>query len=85
MNITKLLYWIFNLFVAYLIFEIIRKILGGSLGFEELVSGFLIANVGYLAVIQRKIAKTEMRLSEQIAKVQAQLSEHLGWHRGKGH
>ena len=85
MNIAKLFYWLLNLFVAYLIFEVIRKILGGSLGFEELVSGFLIANIGYLAALQGKISKVEVRLSEQTAKVQAQLSEHIGWHKGKDH
>ena len=51
---------------VYLIFELLRKLFGGSLGFEELVIGLLIANLGYSFYIN------------------AQLSEHLGWHKGKG-
>lgn len=47
MDFKKINYWILLLFVIYLIIEIIRKILGGSLGFEEIITGLLIANIGY--------------------------------------
>lgn len=61
----KAVYWFMILFIMYLIFEVVRKILGGSLGFEEIVIGLLIANLGYSFHINAK------------------LSEHLGWHKGK--
>ena len=72
-SLGKIVYWIFVIFLAYLIFELIRKILGGSLGFEELVVGLLIANLGYIIGLHNKISK-----------VDSKLSEHLGWHKGKG-
>ena len=56
----------------YLIFELLRKLLGGSLGFEELVIGLLIANLGY-----------SFYLRESINKVDSKISGHIGWHRGK--
>jgi len=43
----KLFYWMLTVFMLYLIYEILRKILGGSLSFEGLVVGLLIANLGY--------------------------------------
>lgn len=42
--------------MAYLVFEIIRKILGGSWGFEELVVGLLLANLGYSFYINSKLS-----------------------------
>ena len=46
-RLRKIFYWVLIIFTLYLIFEIIRKIAGGNLGFEELVVGLLIANMGY--------------------------------------
>ena len=43
---NKIFYWVLIIFTLYLIFKIIRKIAGGNLGFEELVVGLLIANMG---------------------------------------
>ena len=63
-----------GLFVIYLTVEIIRKILGGSLGFEELVIGLLVTNLGY-----------SFGLHAKFSSLNAKLSEHLGWHKGKGH
>jgi len=70
--LSKALYWIFVLFLIYLIFELLRKLLGGSLGFEELVIGLLIANLGY-----------SFYLRESITKIDSKISGHIGWHRGK--
>jgi len=53
----KILYWLLVIFMAYLIIELLRKILGGSLGFEELVIGLLIANLGYSFYINSKISE----------------------------
>ncbi len=66
MDWHKLFYWFLTAFAIYLIFEIARKLLGGSLGFEELVIGLLIANLGYTFALHAKV------------------SEHIGWHKGKG-
>jgi len=44
---TNLFYWTLIIYICYLLFEILRKLLGGSLGFEELIVGLLIANLGY--------------------------------------
>lgn len=52
-----ILQWALALFVIYLIFELIRKMLGGSLGFEELVIGLLIANLGYTFNISNRLSK----------------------------
>ncbi len=65
MRLQTIFQWVLVLFFAYLIFEIVRKMFGGSLGFEEIIIGLLIANLGYSFHINAK------------------LSEHLGWHKGK--
>ncbi|HHE36780.1 MAG TPA: hypothetical protein ENL16_03115 [Candidatus Woesearchaeota archaeon] len=69
---TTLLRWVFILFLAYLIFELIRTMLGGSLGFEELVIGLLIANLGY-----------SFYLRESVNKIDSKISGYIGWHRGR--
>lgn len=66
MEWIKIFYWLLGIFVIFLIIVLLEKILGGSLGFEEIVIGLLIANLGYSFYINSK------------------LSEHLGWHKGKG-
>ncbi len=53
----KVFYWLLILFIVYLIIELIRKILGGSLGFEELVIGLLIANLGYSFYTNSKLSE----------------------------
>ncbi|MFH0868277.1 MAG: hypothetical protein V1831_03105 [Candidatus Woesearchaeota archaeon] len=68
----KVFYWLFFLFLIYLIFELLRTLLGGSLGFEELVIGLLIANLGY-----------SFYLREAINRVDSKISGHVGWHKGK--
>jgi len=55
-NLEKILYWLLILFIIYLIIEIIRNIFWGSLGFEELVIGLLIANLGYSFYINSKLS-----------------------------
>lgn len=47
MNWRKAFEWILTLFVVYLIYEVVRKIAGGSLGYEEIMIGLLVANLGY--------------------------------------
>jgi len=52
----EIFYWLLALFIIYLIIELIRKLTGGSLGFEELVIGLLIANLGYSFYINSKLS-----------------------------
>ena len=53
----QILYWLLVIFMLYLIIELLRKIFGGSLGFEELVVGLLIANLGYSFYINAKLSE----------------------------
>ena len=53
----QILYWLLVIFMIYLIIELLRKIFGGSLGFEELVVGLLIANLGYSFHINAKLSE----------------------------
>ncbi len=55
-KIEKIFYWLLALFILYLIIELIRRILGGSLGFEELVIGILIANLGFSFHISSRLS-----------------------------
>lgn len=53
----KIVSWIFILFIVYLIIELLRKIFGGSLEFEQLIIGLLIANLGYSFYINSKVSE----------------------------
>lgn len=70
--LTKVFYWILFLFLLYIIVQLLLKIFGGSLGFEELVIGLLIANLGY-----------SFYLSRCIGSLNSKISGHMGWHKGK--
>ena len=63
---------IFIMFLIYLIFELLRKILWGSLGFEEMVVALLVANLAF-----------SFQLSLKLNDINSKLSEHIGWIRGK--
>ena len=71
-KIGKLLYWIFAIFLIYLIVELLRKIFGGGLGFEELVIALLVGDLVF-----------SFQISLQISEISSKLSEHLGWCKGK--
>jgi len=71
MNLFALL---LGLFVIYIIIELVRKLLGGSLGFEELVIGLLTTNLAYTFGLHSKLSS-----------LNAKFAEHIGWHKGKGH
>jgi len=53
----KILYWLLSLFILFLIIVLLQKIFGGSLGFEEIVIGLLIANLGYSFYINSKLSE----------------------------
>ncbi len=56
-KLQKMLYWILVIFVIYMLIELARKIFGGSLSFEALVIGLLIANLGYSFYINNKLSE----------------------------
>ncbi len=68
----KVLYWIFVAFLVYIAYELIRKISGHSLGFEELVIALLVANIGYSFYLKGSINKMDNKISG-----------HIGWHKGR--
>lgn len=70
--LQKIIYWIFLIFLVYLIYELLSKLFGRSLGFEELVIGLLIANLGY-----------SFYLRDSINKLDSKICGHLGWHKGR--
>ena len=55
--LKKILYGLLFLFLVYLMIELLRKVLGGSLGFEEIVIALLIANLGYSFYINSKLSE----------------------------
>ena len=55
--LRKLLTGLLAVFVIYLIVELVRKIVGASLGFQELAIGLLIANLGYSFYINSRISE----------------------------
>ena len=71
-NIKKIIYLLLASFTIYIIYEIIKKMLGRSLGFEELVIGLLIANLGF-----------SFSIKDSVNRIESKLSGHLGWHKGK--
>jgi len=75
--LTKAAYWLFLLFMVYLIYEIIRHLLGGSLGFEELMVGLLITNIGYSFYLRGSLSKVEKNVADSIHKLERKMVEHL--------
>lgn len=71
-KISKILYWTLFVFLIYLIIELGRKILGGSLSFEALVIALLTANLGYV-----------FYLKDSISKIDSKITGHIGWHKGR--
>jgi hypothetical protein len=56
-KMRKIFYWALIAFIIFLIIALIQKILGGSLGFEEIVVGLLIANLGYSFYLNSKFSE----------------------------
>lgn len=76
MDWLKVFRWGLLLFGVYIIFQILRKIFGGSWGFEDLVTALLVMNLGATFT-------TTFTLHSRMNKINARLSEHLGWHKGQ--
>ena len=83
MNLNKILYWALVIFITYLIIEILRKIFGGSWGFEEILSSLVLANLGYTFYMNSEIHHRFSEVNSRISEVNAKFSEHIGWHKGK--
>ena len=72
MKLEKILYWMFFVFLLWVIFELIKKILGGSLKFEELITTLVVINIGY-----------SFYLTKMVGGIDKKLSGHIGWHKGR--
>ncbi len=72
MNFRKIFYWLLTLFGIYVIFEIVRTILGGSLSFEQLVIAILVLIMGLI-----------YKISTQLSDLNSKISGHIGWHKGQ--
>jgi len=67
------------IFIAYVIYELIRKILGGSLTIDELIAIALTINITFTFYLQNSISK----MKDSLNKVDIKISRHIGWHKGK--
>ncbi|MBI2580663.1 hypothetical protein HYV85_02545 [Candidatus Woesearchaeota archaeon] len=67
-----ILRFLFVVFMIWVIFELVGKIFGGSLGFQELMIVMLSINIGF-----------SFKLNSMVSKVDSKLSGHIGWHRGR--
>jgi len=70
--VFKVLYWGLFLFMIYLIFELIRKIFGGSLEIYQINTALIMMNIGLT-----------FHMIQSINKVDAKVSGHIGWHKGQ--
>jgi len=61
----KIFYWFMVVFVLWAIYQLIKVIIGGSLGTEDIIAALVFGNLGHTFYLNAK------------------LSEHLGWHKGK--
>ncbi len=75
--IEKVIYWGFVLFVGYLIYEIIKKIFGGSMGYEQVMVALLVTNITFSFYLARSLSKTEARLVARINEVENKLSKRI--------
>ncbi len=57
MNYDKIFYWALVLFSIYLAIEILRKVLGGSWGFEEVMVGLQMATIGFCFSLQKQLSE----------------------------
>lgn len=55
--ILGVLYGLYLTFLLFIVYQLIRKLLGGSWGFEEIIIALLLANIGYSFVISSKLSK----------------------------
>lgn len=56
-NYQKILYWALVLFSIYLAIEILRKVFGGSWGFEETMVALQVATIGFCFSLQKQISE----------------------------
>jgi len=57
------------LFAIYIIYQILRKIFGGSWSIEQIILSLLILNIGWTALLQRQLS--------------SHMGEHKGYRLGK--
>lgn len=81
--LNKILYWAFVIFVIYIIYQIILKIIGGSWQLDGIIMVLLSANIGYTFYLIKQISNVDLKLTKHISELDSKLSEHIGWHKDK--
>ena len=79
----KILYWAFVIFVIFVIYQMMRSILGGSWQLESIIVVLLGANLGYSFYLTRHIGNVDSKLTKHLGDINSKISEHMGWHKGK--
>lgn len=79
----KIFSWLLIVFILYIIIEVIRKILGGSLESEDIITGLVLANLGYTFSLNMHMNQRISSIDSKISALDSKLSEHIGWHKGK--
>ncbi|MFC1723015.1 hypothetical protein ACFL0V_02670 [Nanoarchaeota archaeon] len=74
--VREIAFWILILFTIYIIFELIRKILGGSLTSEALIISLLVFSVSHSIYMHNSLQKSINRIDKRLA-------SHIAWHKGK--
>ncbi|MBW2991219.1 hypothetical protein KY348_05965 [Candidatus Woesearchaeota archaeon] len=81
--IFKVFRALFLVFLIYLIFELIRHIFGGSLGFEETLTALLVANLTFTFYLTLNMKDSFSKVNSKISGLDSKISGHIGWHRGR--
>lgn len=65
--IGKIAYWTFFVFILWVIYELIRKIVGGSLAYEALIITLLGINLSFSFYLNRELSQTRELLRKEIS------------------
>ncbi len=71
-TLKRIWYWLFFAFTVYIMIELIRKIFGGSLNYEPLLTSLLFIHLALT-----------FKLWEKMNTLDNKFSVHLGWHKGQ--
>ena len=72
---ARILYWSFVLFIIYIIFELIRKIFGGSLTVDSLI-------ISLMTIILGVLFRMNNTINKNLNKVDTKITRHIAWHKG---
>ena len=81
MKIETIMKLILIVFGIYLVYQIFKKLIGGSLSIEEVIMGLIFLNLGWTIALQRQLSSKTMNLqkqfSSQIINLKDQLSSQM--------